>query len=75
MSKLWSWIDGYKLTAEKKTRLFLFINSLIYSIIGFFVWLVVSSFALNKWYWALCFAGYPGFFIGYVGGFLFLCRK
>lgn len=75
MSRLWKWVDRRKLSRENKTRLFLFLNSLIYSGEGFLAWLLISKFALGTWDWALCFVGYPGFFVGYIGGFIFLCRQ
>lgn len=75
MSSLWKWIDDRKLRKEGKVRLFLLLNSLFFSILGFFVWLIVSRYTLCTLDWALCFVGYSGFFIGYVGGYIFLCRK
>lgn len=74
MSRLWKWIDVRKMSYKAKTRWFLFLNSLLYSAVGFFAWIIVSRFALDSWDWALCFVGYPGFFVGYIGGFLFLSR-
>lgn len=75
MNKLWEWINKTEFTREGKIRSFLFLNSMICSILGFFVWLVVSRFTLNTIDWAICFVGYAGFFIGYLGGFFFLCRQ
>lgn len=75
MSKLWEWMDKKDLTKEGKIRGFLALNCMIFSILGFFVWLTVSRFALSTIEWAICFVGYPGFFIGYLGGFLFLSRR
>lgn len=75
MSVLWKWISQRKLSRGNKARLFLLLNSLIYSVAGILAWLLVRKFALGTWDWALCFVGYPGFFIGYIGGFLFLCQK
>lgn len=75
MSRLWNWVDSKKLSKETKKKLFLVLNCLIYSALGFVVWLIVSKFALNSLGWALCFIGYAGFFVGYIGGFIYLCRK
>ena len=75
MSRLWKWVDKKEISNDAKSKLFLILNSLICSAIGFFVWIVVSRFALNTWGWAICFVGYPGFFIGYIGGFIFLCQR
>lgn len=75
MSKLWSWVDSKNLTREGKVRFFLFLNCSLYSLFGFLVWLLVSQFGLSTPDWSLCFVCYSVFFIGYVGGFVFLSRK
>ena len=77
MSKLWCLIDNRDFSNEGKIRVFVTLNCLIYCAVGFFIWLVASRFVLHikTLEWAICFATYPGFFIGYIGGFVFLCRK
>lgn len=75
MSRLWNWVDNRSFSKEKKKMIFLALNSIIYGVLGFVVWLIVSKFALNTLGWALCFIGYSGFFIGYIGGFIYLCKK
>ena len=75
MGILWEWLEKKKMDEESKMQLFLFFNTINFGIIGFLVWLVVSRFALHSLTWVLCFIGYSGFFIGYIGGFIFLCRK
>lgn len=75
MSRLWKWVNDKDYSKEVKIRIFLFFNCVIYSALGFVIWLAVSQFALNSLDWAFCFIGYMGFFIGYVGGFLFLSRQ
>lgn len=77
MTRLWNLIDKKEFTDEGKIRVFFSLNCLIYCAIGFLLWLVINRFVpnINTRDWALCFAMYPGFFIGYIGGFIFLCRK
>lgn len=75
MSILWKWVDKKEISNNAKSRLFLILNSLMCSVIGFLIWIIVSRFALNTWDWAICFIGYSGFFIGYIGGFIFLCQR
>lgn len=75
MSRMWNWIDSKNLSDGAKANLFLFISSLISGAVGFIVWLIVSKYALNSWEWAACFVGYPGIFVGFIGGYIFLCRK
>lgn len=75
MTGLYYLIDKRNISNKAKRNIFLFINSVIFSIVGFMVWLVVSRFTLSTLDWAICFTGYSGFFIGFIGGFLFLCQK
>lgn len=75
MSCLWKWVDSRKHSKEVKIKIFIALNCLQFSALGFLLWLVVSRFALSTYDWAICFIGYPGFFIGYIGGFIFLYRK
>lgn len=75
MSKLWEWVDKKNLSEKAKTRVFLFLNIVLCGVLGFLVWMVISRFGLSTLDWAVCFIGYSGFFVGYLGGFFFLCRK
>lgn len=75
LKKLWERIDAKELAQEWKVRLFLLFNCIRYAVLGLLVWLIVSRFALSTIEWAVCFVGYPGVFIGYVGGLIFLCSK
>lgn len=75
MSGLWEWMNGKNFSKEGKVIGFLLINCLKYSALGLGLWLIVSRFALTTYDWAICFTLYPGFFIGYIGGTIFLWRK
>ncbi|MDD6038999.1 MAG: hypothetical protein PUD20_09440 [bacterium] len=75
MRKLWEKIESKGFSKEDTRRLFLLLNSMKFSLCGFAVWLLVSRFALGTIEWAICFIGYSGFFIGYLGGFLYLCKE
>lgn len=59
----------------KNEKLFLFLNTIAWAIIGFVLWCVVRLFALDCIEWAICFVGYPAFFIGIVGGVLYLWNR
>lgn len=74
MQRLWKWIRRRKISSENRIKLFLFLNSLLCGVIGFAVWVFVGRYAFSTWDWALCFIGYPGFFGGFIGGFMYLCR-
>ena len=77
MTRLWNLIDSKEFSYEGKIRIFFSLNCLLYCVLGLIVWLVVRKLVpnINTWDWALCFVIYPGFFIGYIGGFIYLCRK
>lgn len=75
MSILWKWINEKSLSKHTKHNLFILLNSLMCSVVGFLIWLFVSRFTLATWDWAICFAGYSGFFFGYIGGFIYLCQQ
>lgn len=75
MNTLWKVIGKQDLSKRGKMRWFLVLNCIKYSLLGFFVWLVVRNFAFDTIDWAFCFIGYPGFFFGFLGGYLFLCRE
>lgn len=75
MEMVWSVLENKRISELNRKHLFLFLNSLLFGILGFGVWLVVSRFTLATIDWMLCFIGYPGFFFGFIGGFIFLCKK
>lgn len=75
MPGLWKWIDSKNLKNKGKINIFLFFNCFIYSAIGFLAWTIVSRFALNTLDWAFCFIGFSGFFIGFIGGCIYLGRQ
>lgn len=74
MERIWSYIHNKSWNTERKNHLFLFLTTLISSAIGFIIWYALHFFVLNKISWALCFTGYPGFFMGFFGGILYLFR-
>lgn len=75
MKKIWKFVSERKIAEERKYQLFLFLNSILFAVIGLGVWFIVSMFALCTLEWAICFTGYSGFFFGFVGGFFFLCQQ
>lgn len=75
MNILWNYLKSKNINTQKANIFFLLINTLIAGIGGFFIWFIIHFFTLNKIAWALCFIGYPGFFIGLLGGILFLYKQ
>lgn len=75
MELLWSVLEKSKASDSDRKHLFLFFNSICFGILGFIIWLIVSRFTMETVGWMICFIGYPGYFIGFIGGFIYLCRK
>ena len=75
MNILWNWINGKEQSYEWKTRLFLTLNCIVFGILGFVLWMILRNFAFDSIECAICFVGYPGFCVGYLGGFVFLYRQ
>ena len=65
MSRLWE-------DCNHNINLFLFIHTLLGAVYGICAWSVISLFALKSVTWMLCFGGYGAFFVGFVGGILFV---
>lgn len=67
MERLWE--------RTKRPYLFLILNTLFWMACGLLEWGIIHFFAFKSIMWAICFAGYPAFFIGFIGGVLFLWKK
>ncbi len=74
METLWEILTKTKWAAAHIASLFLFCNIIVWSLAGFIVWFVIQFFSLRSAEWAVCFAGYAGYYIGLVGGIIFICR-
>ncbi len=75
MDFLWKILDARALKKEQRGRLFLEMNTMLFGILGFLMWIMVRNFVFHTIDWAFCFVGYSGFLIGFVGGYMYLCRK
>ncbi len=75
MEIIWNIVNREGDTDRKKVRRFLFLNTVFWALIGFAAWGVVHFFALDTVGWALSFIGYAGYFIGWLGGAVFLWRR
>ena len=56
----------------RKQKLFIFANTLTWCIIGAVCWFLIGNRLIEDNLYALCFIGYPGFFLGIIGGFLYV---
>ena len=74
MSWVWSFSQRICKEQKKSQHIFLWLNTVFFGVIGFLVWLVLRNLNLNNWDWAVVFAGYPAFFIGILGGILYLYK-
>ncbi|MBQ9036968.1 MAG: hypothetical protein IJ115_05920 [Erysipelotrichaceae bacterium] len=42
---------------------------------GLLAWLLIETVTDLNLHWLICFLGYPGYFIGYIGGLFFVMKK
>lgn len=68
------WCDELYALVQEKRQIFLILNTLLFGVIGFFVWYVIHFFFLNRIDWLICFIGYPAVCLGYMGGLLYFMR-
>ena len=70
MNTLLLYINTISYKYKNKTCLYLTFNTIIWTLIGLIVWYIIHFLALNSLTWAICFAGYSGFFLGFVRGII-----
>lgn len=75
MEIIWNLTEKLSSKKEIRREVFLVVNSIIFSVIGFIIWAVISRFVLQSLDWMICFIGYFGFLGGCIGGYIFLCGK
>ena len=75
MTVIWNYVNKKLVRDHAKISCFLIANVMFWGMIGFLLWSVIQLFALKTIDYALCFIGYTAFFIGIVGGTLFLWKK
>ena len=75
MNIIWKTVSATSYLDQTKQRLFLLLNTLLFSLIGLIVWLTVGRLFAPGWHWLICFIGYPGYFIGYIGGIFYLYKS
>ena len=61
-----------RLASRKKQILFIVINCIVWSVIGYLGWECIGDEIIRNEYMALCFIGYPGFFLGLVGSVIYI---
>ncbi len=74
MKKLWTYIDEKPWSEKTKYRAIILIVSFISGTAGFFIWLMIRTWALSTWDWMLCFILWP-VIISWPAVFLYSCRN
>lgn len=75
MSYLWNYMEKQNWSCEKKVNWFIRGNMILFGVLGLALWSVVQIFAFQTVEWMICFIGYPAFFLGCIGGILWLGRR
>lgn len=63
------------MNTKRKQALFLIANTLIWCALGALFWFLIGNQLFNDDIYAICFVGYPGFFPGLIGGFIYLFKR
>lgn len=72
MKKVWFFVNGFKLKKEIKSRLFVLIMIILSMLAGGGIWGLAARFWLPEITWLICFMGYPGIFVGFLGSVIYL---
>lgn len=72
MKRLWTILNKSNLKYDVKNRIFIAVMTIISSILGGFVWLVLGRMIFPEISWLICFIGYPGIVKGFFGSILYI---
>ena len=72
MKLLWNAVNRLPVSKSLKHTLFLLLNTLLFGLLGFLVWLIVRTNALDTLTHMILFIGYPAMFLGFYGGIITL---
>ena len=72
MKTLWNFVNTLKLNTVHKNQVFLALSTAGSCLFGLLIWYLIHFFTLNTMPWLFCFISYPGFFIGIIGGVIYL---
>jgi len=75
MQIIWDFTGRMRFPARMRTRMFLFLNISAFLMMGLLAWLLIETVTDLNLQWLICFLGYPGYFIGYIGGLFFVMKK
>ncbi|RHV34749.1 hypothetical protein DXB54_05145 [Coprococcus sp. OM04-5BH] len=74
-NKIWNLLDKNACDKPRKEKIFLVCYMLFCAVVGALTWLAVGRFIFSGLPWLICFIGYPGIFIGFFGGILYIYQK
>ncbi|WP_026659903.1 hypothetical protein [Butyrivibrio sp. AC2005] len=74
MNRLWKAVNNLDISKESKNRVFLSVLTVVCMIAGCIIWVVIGRHFLAGVAWLFCFMGYPGVFIGIMGGTMYLYK-
>lgn len=75
MKFYWDWCDTLFDFLHEKVDFFLFVNTVIFGFLGFFVWYILHFICLDSLVGMVCFIGYSAVLLGYLGGLFYFMRK
>ena len=72
----WKLISRTGLKRRSRQRLFLFVNTVYYGLIGYLLWVIFGrNIFYNRTEWLFSFVGYTAVFGGFLMGIMFLFKK
>lgn len=75
MGLIWKMISQQGWNKIKTQKVFLICSVLAFCFVGALVWLLIGRILMPSVGGLFCFVGYFGFFVGFIGGFIYLCQQ
>lgn len=73
--KIYEYVNEKVWDRQWETKIFLLCNMLFFMFVGGVAWLLLGRLIWPGLDALVCFIGYPGIFVGLIGGILFLYRQ
>ena len=74
MSLLWRFCCSRIRKPSRQAAAFLLLHSVFCGAVGLVLWLILCSRTLGSWEWAVVWAGFLAYFLGFLGGTVYLYR-
>ncbi len=74
MKNIFNKIDSLNIEFKYKVNMFLSFTVVVSALLGILFWYLIHFFIFKDSSWAFCFVVYPGFFLGFIGGALYLFK-